>query len=216
MVARNRFVVSGTIFGGEEVWSCGFSFGGEVVSTQTGLQEWVDTAYTSLAADWATDLDPIRGLMGEDVAITNLAAYYYPAPGPAVALAENALTSPLEGDTPTRMPSYTAQVVSLLTSVNTASGRGRFYWPALGAQLAAGGRFGGATGGSTILTAWTVFFIDLLAAAGAGADLELGVYSPTLDTFTPVNRLRVGNVPDVQRRRKDDLVETYTTLNFPT
>lgn len=38
------------------------------------------------------------------------------------------------------------------------------------------------------------------------------IYSPTLDALTPVSAVRVGNVLDTQRRRRDAVPETYVTV----
>jgi hypothetical protein len=43
----------------------------------------------------------------------------------------------------------------------------------------------------------------------------LAVWSRTAASITTVNQIQMGDIVDVQRRRRDQLVETYQSLAFP-
>lgn len=40
------------------------------------------------------------------------------------------------------------------------------------------------------------------------------IYSPTYDQVTSVTRVRVGDIADTQRRRRDNLTETYAEVIY--
>ena len=56
-------------------------------------------------------------------------------------------------------------------------------------------------------------FYDYLTEVGA--TVELAVRSITGHTSYQVNQLRAGDVLDTQRRRRDKLVESYATSQYP-
>lgn len=43
----------------------------------------------------------------------------------------------------------------------------------------------------------------------------VSVYSPSKGILTPVTSIRVGDVFDVQRRRRDDMTEQYSSQVYP-
>lgn len=115
------------------------------------------------------------------------------------------------------LPPQSALVFSLRTDTPGGSGRGRLYWPAMGAQLAASGRFG--TSGTTQwLDAFKLYLENMRLALTAAFPLvgfSLAVRS-RLTTSTPhVVRMQAGDVVDTQRRRRDRWPETYVTVNIP-
>lgn len=113
-------------------------------------------------------------------------------------------------------PPQTSMVISLRTSGSGGSRRGRLYWPATGATIGASNlRFDPAQA-SAFLTAVKTFLSGVgtaISATSAGA--ELVVWSRTLASTQDVNRMLVGDVPDVQRRRRDKAVETYQQVSYP-
>lgn len=116
----------------------------------------------------------------------------------------------------TTHPLQVSIVASLRTGFPGARGRGRLYFPATGPSLVSGsGRFTGPNVNSFILGVKTLlsgFTADILPTLGAN---DLVVWSRTGTALHEVTSLRAGDVPDVQRRRRDQLVEVYTPTTYP-
>lgn len=105
------------------------------------------------------------------------------------------------------LPTQIAICVSLQTGLAGSRNRGRFYLPtpdrtvvATTGRLASAGLTGLVNG----LTAWKNSLI--------GDGFTPIVLSRTEGAQTVVTALRVGNVLDTQRRRRNDLVEVYSTI----
>lgn len=119
------------------------------------------------------------------------------------------------------MPPQSAVVISMRTDTPSASGRGRIYWPALGAQIGSTLRLSNPT--TDVLAAEAASYLksvqDAMAAVNSGfppwANLALAVRSKTTKTTPHVRRLMVGDVIDTQRRRRDGLPENYATSAYP-
>lgn len=116
----------------------------------------------------------------------------------------------------------TSTVISLRSNVPGSRGRGRLYWPALGAVLTAGTlRLGNPT--TTSVATDSAAYLDLIETALKNAfhpapdliDFHLAVYSPTTNSKTDVTRIEVGDILDTQRRRRDKVVEAYATHSYP-
>lgn len=109
------------------------------------------------------------------------------------------------------LPPQCSAVVSLLTPLAGASHRGRYYLPSpVSDAILASGRFQGGNL-DDVLAALVLAHTDEMADSLA---TEVVVYSRTLHSSTPVERLRIGDVVDTQRRRRDKLVETYHTASL--
>jgi len=104
------------------------------------------------------------------------------------------------------LPFQCATVISLLTASATRHGRGRFYLPPLAASFLLNGKLN-SSAMTTLDTAWTAFF-DSLNTDGVNPVVR----NRTGHISTPVTSARVGDVIDTQRRRRNKLVETYTTI----
>lgn len=111
----------------------------------------------------------------------------------------------------------TAIVVSLRTNTPGGSGRGRLYWPAAGGSVAADLRFttGAVTTALSDMRTYLNAMRTALATAFPTIGYDLAVRSRTTHTTPHVNKLQIGNVPDTQRRRRDNLTEDYQSLAFP-
>ena len=211
MVARNKIVLSGTLGNpGIETWSVGIHYvldGGETVTAPTDLQTWADNIADAL--DGAeTPWGDITGSMGVAAAATKVDVYAYPASGPATASASAVYG--WSGSGTVTAPFQVAIGVSLLTNRAGRSYRGRFYWPALGPSIVA-------TGKITDAAALSSEFAELLAVLGNidGTSTAIPViYSATQNVLTPVSAVRVGDVLDTQRRRREGVPETYSTTVY--
>lgn len=130
--------------------------------------------------------------------------------------AEAAVPSPAFGSGSSRLVYQSSVCVSLATGTPGGRGRGRIYWPATGAgvdtttlRLDSTLRAGVLAGTKSYFEAITGA-IDGLIAGGTA----LMVFSRTAPDLYPVNRLRVGDVIDTQRRRRDALAETYVSVDY--
>lgn len=104
------------------------------------------------------------------------------------------------------LPPQCSAVVSLLTPLAGASHRGRYYLPSpYAGSVLASGRFRGSSL-DDVVAALVLAHNEEVTAVG---EANLVVYSRTLHTATPVQYLRIGDVVDTQRRRRDKLIETY-------
>lgn len=124
--------------------------------------------------------------------------------------------TPVAGEGGFNHPMQTSIVTSLRTAFPGASGRGRLYWPATGAQLVSTTLRIGTTDTQASLVG--VHFLldaieDAITATLGGADLV--VWSRVASTVHAVTSLRMGDVPDTQRRRRDKAVETYASIAYP-
>jgi hypothetical protein len=114
-----------------------------------------------------------------------------------------------------------ATVLSLRTNTPGARGRGRMYWPALGAALSTTtGRLTTPTTAAIATDAVALMvLIQETIEANAGifpfSDVLLGVRSVTDHQTRTVVRIQVGDVVDTQRRRRDTLPETYASAAMP-
>lgn len=143
----------------------------------------------------------------EDERLTNVAESFYAAPMPG-----------------TGSPSKTPQdslVFSLRTSTPGARGRGRMYWPAIGASLGPDFKLTSPTAASVAAAAATLAKLvgDQINAEWSANSMavtaELAVRSTTDHASRKVERIQVGDVLDTQRRRRDNLPETYVVQPYP-
>lgn len=211
-MAYNRLVMSGTIGAGGEIWSTGVNFipdVGPAVISPGDLAAWAESAAVELEAGLGTVLNTGVSANGT---IDEVRAYYYPSnDGPAQFVG----IAPCDyvGSSTSNNPLPTSMVFSLLTATAGRSFRGRMYWPALSLTINTSGRFP-----SSVMTSAATDAANLLTAlAGAvtiATDLTPAVVSKTRNLVTPVTQIRVGDVPDTQRRRRDALVEAYSTASI--
>lgn len=130
--------------------------------------------------------------------------------------AEAIRSTPITGTGANPHPFQTAIVVSLRTSQVGQSGRGRLYVPANGVAISnttlrpsSAQVTSFLTGAQTTLASMTT----AIRATFAGANLA--VWSRSLKVANNVVSLQVGDILDVQRRRRDTLVEAYSSVNWP-
>lgn len=131
------------------------------------------------------------------------------------AQAESLLVAPSAGTGAVAHPFQTSWVTSLRTPNPGQSYRGRLYWPATGVGLS------NATLRPTIPTAanFIVGVAAYLAALQTAFTAPFGltylsVWSRKLNSQLAVTSVQAGDVLDVQRRRRDTLVENYSSSNY--
>lgn len=216
MVARNRVEIRGTL-ATEEVWSTGITMtgaGGEVVTDLAELQTWADNAAAFIEGlDMPAELTDALG-PNTLADITEVAVQAYGAVGGITAQAVSTVDG-VDGTGTVAHPPQVAMVFSGRTGLAGGSRRGRNYWPALGQSLNAVTARVSLTDRLALVAAWIDFVAAMADAADQGVLTGPVVYSPTLDLVTPVTSYQVGDVLDTQRRRRDALVEVYTSGAYP-
>jgi len=213
-VPYTRVRIQGSLPGGE-VWSVNPAFIGNFdtsPATHAQMQTWATAIASSLESG---PPEPLGGWLSNRGSIDGVRTEAYGEDGRLSDYAEAALTPQYTGSQSVACPMTTAVVLSLYSSIPGRSYRGRLYWPAPGLQLdTADGRIPAAQVTGAALAA-----VDMLSAiqdaAPATWDCVLGVWSKVRQAGVAVTSIRVGNVPDSQRGRKDALIEAYGSAPYP-
>ena len=215
-----RLSIGGSI-GSYEVWSINpvFDPTAEVENTwvQASGQAMVD------AAAAVVPTTSMRALLGP---IANQGRYRLEArhnvTDELLGFAEKVLSSPHIGTGAQNVKTMqTAVVLSLRTSTPGARGRGRLYYPAFGANVNDSFRLSAPA--PTALLADFKSYLEsvrsaMLTASGPGwpfLGLNLAVRSKANSTTPHVVQLQLGDILDVQRRRRDRIPESYVVTPVP-
>ena len=125
--------------------------------------------------------------------------------------------APIFGTATTVTPSYQSVAVSLTTARNRGPGSlGRYFLPQCAAPMVHPGRLS-TTAASALATGAKDFLNALADEAGVDVtNLRPAVVSNrgTPGPAEPVTGVKVGDVPDVIRRRKNNLIETYAKVTL--
>jgi hypothetical protein len=221
--AVNRVTISGTCFGGAEEWSTGFWMGSETADAGDP-----NGAAEDIAGYWRTYFELAANSVSSGYITTEVKVAQHKADTEKTDLTKVDFytVSPLMdgGGTATVLPAQITLAMTLTSEIQrgTAS-KGRMYLPGINAGLA------NATG--KLLSSQTDTFRTNLKtmfdAINADADVPDRVIlvsrGTKLTTFpggdityinpknANVTGLRVGDVYDTQRRRRNSLVEAYST-----
>ena len=211
----NRVTLSGTMYNGAEEWSTGFWMGEEGLDAQTPDQAYVD----AILAAWTTAFS---------AATTYISNYYVTTQAKVAHINTNGTTdsanvvyafpgSTVQGGVSTNhMPPQCSLVVTLQSDrPRGLASKGRMYLPGIAIGMQNNGKILN-TARDTIATNMQAFFNTIrasaaipddpiLAAKGVGAFPELTAQNDYIET------IKVGDVIDTQRRRRNGLVESYVT-----
>lgn len=138
-----------------------------------------------------------------------------------IGASEFTLATPQVGSSTAACPLQTSVVASLRSGSALASGRGRLYWPGLGLAISGGTMRLTATNTAALASDFSSYLTNIRNQAKSSltpvslVNFGLSIYSPTRRILTPVTSIRVGDVPDVQRRRRDAMAEQYSSKAFP-
>lgn len=210
-----RVTIQGTAPGGE-VWSINPVFDPTGEMPNFPLQSNLDAAAAAVAAlspgsDLLSSMSSSLFLSGARLEVRD------DTDDSLVAISIATRATPLIGVGAAKMAPQCAQVFSLRTDTPGGSGRGRLYWPAVGSGIGADLRVTSA--GTNALVAGMKTYLmaikDALAAQWIGAGFDLAVRSRATKSTPHVVRLQTGNVIDTQRRRRDNLAESYSTVSIP-
>lgn len=208
-----RISVFGALPTGEE-WSVNpcFSIGGDFGAAVTPVQ-------AQTIANACALVQPVANLAAVNVVAVTLVGVRVEARTKAGVLetqAEALKGTPDPGTSATGHPFQTAWVASLRTAKPGASGRGRLYWPATGVAMNAGTLRPTGTVVSNFIGGMKTYLSGLQTAIDVTLDgVALTVWSRKLQQLNTVTALQAGDVVDTQRRRRDFLTESFTTVSFP-
>jgi len=158
----------------------------------------------------------IRTLWSSGTTVTGCRVEARTVAGELDSLAEGVRAVPVAGTGANPHTFQTALVVSLRSPLAGASGRGRLYLPATGQQLSVNSLRPPPSDMTSILSGAKTYLTAIQAAVTSQVpDSILAVWSRTLNTTLGVTRIQVGDVLDVQRRRRDQQIENYSEVAFP-
>lgn len=198
---------------GEE-WSVNpvFSVGGDLGVPVSNVQaQTIATAIAAIAIPTG-----VRNMQIPATTHTGVRVEARSLSGALESLAEATKATVATGQGSNPHPFQTSMVTSLRSAHPGASGRGRLYWPATGVALLAGS-LRPTTADVVSFLAGVKTYMSLIEAAieGTLTGVSLAVWSrKNLDLY-PVTSLQMGDVTDVQRRRRDQLVEGYSNTTYP-
>ena len=201
---------SGEVWSVNPVWQIGGVSTAEDIS-QTEAQTMVDAANAKAIPAG------LYSSITSSVSFTGIRLEARRWDGTLAAQAQAMKSTPFFGSSGTAHPYQTSSVTSLRSGHPGATGRGRLYWPATGMALATATLRpttatvdGFLAGVKTYLTSLT----DALAVTLTNAPV-LSVWSRTTGATHPVTEIKCGDVMDVQRRRRDNLIEGYSAVSWP-
>lgn len=204
MVTVYRHTANG-VFPGEE-WTCTFHTEGSLDLTEAQTA-WV-AAWTACWSGADAPTDNINQLIATDVSTTSLVtASLDPVTFRQVARAENDVT--LAGTaTGASLPPQCAAGITWESDLANRHGRGRMYLPVYASSSVAAGRLATANVEITLNAAKNIF--QTLNFAGASPI----IFNRTTHVGTLITSVRVGDVFNTQRKRRDKLVPVYQSAAF--
>jgi hypothetical protein len=217
-----RAVLKGSI-GGIESWSTSTAFGIVGLSPDVPDQSAADGILANLLAYTTTANVPtsFKSLLSSGSWISGWRLELRSEDESILSISEGSMGSPVFGtSTPTKTP-QDACVISLRTSTPGARGRGRMYFPAMGAALNATFQLNAPTAANVAADAKTwlnaikgrmdAYYTSIAAAKS----VAVSVRSATDHVCRDVNQIQVGSILDTQRRRRDAIPESYSSVAFP-
>ena len=212
----NRVTFAGTSFGGGEIWSTGFFLGEESAAAEdptelmaerllTHWRVFFENATTYIHNLWLTTEVKVAQIKAVDGRVLDGSTVYaYPA-------------TELNGGSSTNLfPAQCSLVATLMSDrPRGLASKGRMYLPGVCPSIQTTGKISSVNAG-TIATNLQTFFnsvradadipnTPILAAKGTGLFPELTAQNDYIET------IKVDDVIDTQRRRRNGLAESYTT-----
>lgn len=197
---------------GGDIWSCGLRTV-RLLPDGDMLQLLADDA----RAAWNTFVTGNYGV-GSGTTLETVTARSLDAAGVTTDVRVGTPSTIVSGVGGNALPPQCAVVVTLQTSVPGRSNTGRIYLPITALAVPVTGRL--AAGDAAAILAGTVTLVNSLQSAirarSGDAQEGIAVQSFTKASAVRVRRLRVGDVVDTQRRRRNSMVENYAVGNLAT
>lgn len=213
-----RVLLRGTL-GQSENWSVGMAYRRSVDGAAIAQQDLQKAAVAIAARALGPD---IRSVVSTAVRSTDVRVEIRSDANDLLLAAEAPWTKLDSSGSAATKPPQTALVFSLRSTTPGSRHRGRFYWPALAAtinaetlRLTPAATKAYATQMAEFLDGIETDLKEKLDPSPSLIDYRLGVYSPTLKSLTDITRIEVGDILDVQRRRRDSLPELYASAPYP-
>lgn len=217
--STHKVTIFGSCFGLNEEWTTSFSLGnitgGDVGQSPTQAQaDAIRDLWQAFFIHNGTGFNSAWKTIGVKVALTNTEGKTTPG-----AVSYSYYTTPISGATPTSsaLPPQCSLVATLTTNrIRGYGSKGRMYLPGIGFAVSGDGRI--LTTQTDVTASQLKIFFDGVNALPAvnGDTLEVVLNSAERLTepahapiMTPITGLRVGNVYDTQRRRRNQLQEVY-------
>jgi hypothetical protein len=213
-----RVTISGTCFGGAEEWSTGFWIGNETADADLPTQGLVDDIRTA----WQTFFVTSSSYVANTFTSTLVKASSVGTDGKASA--EDTMYATFTGNAAgARTENFPPQIALVATLVSTKArgvgAKGRMYLPGIVAPVDATGHINGTTQAG-ILTNFKTFLTAVNASTATTNVIMLASHgsltaagTPRVGGSAPINKavvsVRLGNVYDTQRRRRNGLAEAY-------
>ena len=211
-----RVTLQGTMLGGGEEWQTGFYMGQQSADATMPTQAWLDTVrdkWTAIFTLAANGFGSAYSFTQVKAALLGTDGKYDGGGEPMVSYPATAVNG---GSAGLPLPPQCALVATLVAgSGKGLAGKGRMYLPGIKYAVDGSGHIGTADAQRTA-TYLSTFFNEINALAGAPGrviNASEGRNNPLVTTSQNllVNGVRVGNVYDTQRRRRNSLAEVYST-----
>lgn len=198
-----KLVFSGSRAGGEE-WSTGLWMVAAETPDQADLDALAAYAWTQFQTMWGF----INGRASAATKPLRTNAYFYAAGDLTSSLVAEAASEVAVGTGTNNHPYQCSLVVSLRSATPGRSTRGRMYLPLDSVGMDAAGQYSAANIGVVAPRVQT--FIQALNDY-TGLPVRTVVASRTTGTAYAVTRIEVDSIPDIQRRRANQLAATTAT-----
>lgn len=209
-----RVTLFGELPGGER-WSVSPAFRGDWDDPVFGHDE-LQAAATAIQSttNW-TDYPTLMTFLSSRGSIGGTRVSLYGPDGRLADYAERAASGPINGSGTLALPPTAACALSLYSGIPGRSYRGRIFWPALGATLDSNtGRFR-TSDVAELAIETTEMLSDIQDKFQPTRAAHLIVWSSKLQAGTTVREVRVGDLVDSQRGRKDALQDQYASAAYP-
>jgi len=211
----NRITMTGTMYGGAEIWSTGFYAGSATADAPAPT----DVMAEMIATEWQQFFTAGSVLISYLYKTATIKVTPYKVDGDIdiPGIKSFSYTTPIAGaHTGNGHPPQCAVVASLIAGNGKGlGGKGRMFIPGVGDGVDPTGHMTTSTC-TSIASGLSSFFADVGASFdNPGQAINASHRDLVIDQPTPINRaltsVRVGNVFDTQRRRRNALAETYSS-----
>lgn len=211
-----KITINGSMFGGLEHWSTGFYMGQQDSDASPLNDQFMSAVNTA----WQAFFTAASSKIGLDYKTTSIRASIMNSDGLSDKSTIKNFYPPTEytgAGGPSKLPPQCALVATLTTSTPRGLGsKGRMYLPGISASVDSTGHI--ATADTlAIANNLKTFFLALNSSFDQPGFVVTASQGSKVNIFNgPVNRIvtgvKVGNVYDTQRRRRNELVEAYSAV----
>lgn len=218
-----RVTIAGTSFGGAEEWSTGFYMGNESADADLPNQQLADDIRTAWATFFTTA--GVNVSTAWTSTLVKVSSFGTDGKSNAADTVFSSFTTLTKGANAQLFPPQIALVATMSSTIARGVGsKGRMYLPGITATLDATGHIS-TTQSTAVATALKTFLDACNASTATNNVVVLASHGSINKDGTPkvggrapiikaVNTVKVGNVYDTQRRRRNGLAEVYQTANL--